>query len=438
MELILAHGLGGRSDLPLPGWIFAWAAAAVLALSFFAFAALWQTPKLETARAKAVFRVPAFVDVLCGLLGVLFFGFLVYVGTAGTQEEGDNLLPSFIYVFVWVALPILSAIFGDVFRPFNPWRAIARFAGWARKRFAPNAGAAQFNYPDALGRTPATVLLLVFGYFELISSEGRDPSLLARLMVVYMVIQLAGCALFGTKTWLERGDAFGLYLNFFSRISPLTVEDRKFSYRLPLSGLTDIAPIAGTVLFVCAAVGITAFDGVSVGPLWESIAGRDPSQIVATLGMLAMVGIVFGFYRLGVEGMRSSHIDMSPRELGMIFAPSLVPIALGYVVAHYFSFLVFQGQALWALASDPLADGSNWFGTADTAVDYAALSNTAIWWVQVVALVLGHVGGLAVAHDRALAVWGKARAAVQSQMWMLIVMVGFTSLGLWLLSQANV
>ena len=150
-----------------------------------------------------------------------------------------------------------------------------------------------------------------------------------------------------------------------------------------------------------------------------------------------MVVLIFAFYRLGVEGMRSSHIEMSPRELGMTFAPSLVPIALGYVVAHYFSFLVFQGQALWSLASDPLGDGSNWFGTAGATVDYGALSNTAIWWVQVIALILGHVGGLAVAHDRALAVWGKARAAVQSQMWMLIVMVGFTSLGLWLLSQAN-
>lgn len=437
MDLILAHGLGGRSDLPLPGWIFAWAAAAVLALSFFAFASLWQTPKLETSRARRLFTVPQFIDVLCGALGVAFFGFLVYVGTAGTQEVGDNLLPSFIYVFVWVALPILSAIFGDLFRPFNPWRAIARFAGWLQRRVAPRSGTTQFNYPDALGRAPATVLLLVFGYLELISADGRDPGLLARLMVVYMVIQLAGSALFGTKTWLERGDAFGLYLNFFSRISPLSIEDRKFAVRLPLAGLTDIAPIAGTVTFVCAVIGITAFDGASVGPLWDSIAGDSPSALVSTLGMLAMVAIVFGFYRLGVEGMRSSHIEKSPRELGMIFAPSLVPIALGYVVAHYFSFLVFQGQALWALASDPLADGSNWFGTADRAVDYAALSNTAIWWVQVVALVLGHVGGLAVAHDRALAVWGKARAAVQSQVWMLTVMVGFTSLGLWLLSQAN-
>ena len=381
--------------------------------------------------------VPLLVDAICGVLGVALFGFLVYAGTAGTQEEGDNLLPSFVYVFVWVGLPIVSAIFGDVFRPFNPWRAIARVVGWAHQRFARRVGVAQFNYPDAVGRAPAVLLLLAFGYFELISPDGRDPGLLARLMVVYMAIQLAGSALFGTKTWLERGDAFGLYLNFFSRISPLTVQGRQLSWRLPLSGLTDIAPIAGTVAFVCAAIGITAFDGLSVGPLWESIAGSEPSALVSTFGMLAMVVLIFAFYRLGVEGMRSSHIEMSPRELGMTFAPSLVPIALGYVVAHYFSFLVFQGQALWSLASDPLGDGSNWFGTAGATVDYGALSNTAIWWVQVIALILGHVGGLAVAHDRALAVWGKARAAVQSQMWMLIVMVGFTSLGLWLLSQAN-
>ena len=150
-----------------------------------------------------------------------------------------------------------------------------------------------------------------------------------------------------------------------------------------------------------------------------------------------MIAIVAGFYRLGVEGMISSHVDKPARELSRMFAPSLVPIMLGYVLAHYFSFIAFQGQALWPLASDPLGDGSDLLGTAGAGIDYGWLSSAQIWYAQVAALVLGHAAGLAVAHDKALAVWGKAGDAVRSQLWMLVVMVGFTNLGLWLLSQAN-
>lgn len=432
-----AHGLGARSDLPLPGWLFAWAAAAVLAISFFAFAAMWQTPRLETSTPKPRFSLPAFLTPLCGLIGVAILSFLVYAGFAGDQEPNSNIVPTFIYVYAWSVLPIVSAIFGDVFRAFNPWLAIGRFASWIRRRVFADALPARFAYPEGLGRWPALLLLLAFGWIELISESGRDPSFLAWMIVIYSIIQFLGMGLFGSDNWSDRGDAFNVYFNMFARIAPLTVENGKLCTRLPLSGLTDVSWLPGTVIFFCAAIGITAFDGASEGPLWESIAGTDPSSITQIFGLLAAVAIVFGFYRLGIEGMRSSHIDKSARELSQIFAPSLVPIMLGYVVAHYFSFIVFQGQELWPLLSDPLGNGADYFGGANGRIDYRLMSNNVIWYVQVVALVLGHVAGLAVAHDKALAVWGKARAAVQSQLWMLVVMIGFTSLGLWLLSQAN-
>lgn len=435
--VVVAHGLGERADLPLPGWLFAWAAAIVLALSFFLFASFWQTPKLEMSVPRARFRVPRVAGAICGLLGVGVLLGLVYAGFAGAQDASTNIVPTFVYVYVWSVIPIASAIFGDVFRAFNPWLAIGRAVGRAKIRIAPNMLSLQFEYPERLGRWPALVFLLAFGWIELIADSGRDPDFLATMIVIYSVIQFAGMALFGSDRWADRGEAFNVYFNMFSRISPLVVQDRRLCTRLPLSGLTDVVWLPATVLFFCAAIGITAFDGASEGALWASIGGTDPSAVTSTLGLFGAVAIVAGFYRLGIEGMRSSHIDMSVRELSQTFAPSLVPIMLGYVVAHYFSFIVFQGQALWPLLSDPLGEGSNILGTADYRINYRAISNNVIWYVQVVALVLGHVAGLAVAHDKALAVWGKARAAVQSQLWMLVVMVGFTSLGLWLLSQAN-
>ncbi|MBJ7457861.1 MAG: hypothetical protein JHD02_01605 [Thermoleophilaceae bacterium] len=430
--LPLAHGLGVRSDLPLPGWLFAWGAALVLAVSFFALAALWTEPRLETARLRALFRVPRILEPICGAVGVAAFAALIYFGYAGNQDADQNVVPTFVYVFFWTMLPLISAVFGNIFKAFNPWRALGLSAAWLRSRRRPDHRHAppRLDYPDRVGRWPAAIGLAMFGWLELVGGDdGRKPSVLVTLALIYAAFQCLGMALFGAKRWLDRGDAFGVYLDFFGRISPLTVDDGRICVRMPLSGLTDIAPLAGTVAFVSTAIGITVFDGAERGGLWQTIAGADPSVLVATLGLLASIALVAGFYRLGVAGMESSHIEKTPRELSMMFAPSLVPIALGYLLAHYFSFMIFVGQALPHVIAHPMGN------SGAPPVDYF-VSGKVIWWVQVLALLSGHIAGLIVAHDKAIAVWGRARAAAQSQMWMLVVMVGFTCLGLWLLSQS--
>ena len=161
-------------------------------------------------------------------------------------------------------------------------------------------------------------------------------------------------------------------------------------------------------------------------------------EISFTIGLLIVVALVAGLYRLGVAGMRNaSNTELSTDELAARFAHTLVPIALAYVIAHYFSLLATRGQAMAYLASDPLGTGANYFGTATSTIDYTWISATAIWYVQVAALVLGHVAGLVLAHDRALVTFKGSRAATRSQYWMLAVMIAFTSLGLWLLSAAN-
>jgi hypothetical protein len=124
-------------------------------------------------------------------------------------------------------------------------------------------------------------------------------------------------------------------------------------------------------------------------------------------------------------------------ELASGFVHTLAPIAFGYLLAHYFSYLVTNGQAIGSLVSDPMGTGANIFGTAGARIDYGILSAAAIWYVQVAALVGGHVSGLVLAHDRALVVYDDAEEAAQSQRWMLVVMVTFTCLGLWLLSAVN-
>ena len=136
--------------------------------------------------------------------------------------------------------------------------------------------------------------------------------------------------------------------------------------------------------------------------------------------------------------MRTVRGSPSLRSLGTGFAHTLIPIGVAYLVAHYFSLVVFGEQAQFTyLLSDPLGDGSNLFGTASSGINYGLLSANTIWYVQVAALVIGHVTGLMLAHDKAITVYGDRVRASHSQRWMLLVMVAFTCLGLFLLSQSN-
>ena len=446
----LAHGIVGREDVPIPRWLFGWAATAVLVVSFVALATLWPRPRLEDAPEREVFAVPRALEVLCGLVGVALFGAIVWAGLAGAQSQTANLAPTFIFVIFWVGVPVASLLLGDVFRAFNPWRAIGRGVGWLAKRVAPQALPEPLEYPARLGLWPAVAGLFGFVWLELAYANPQDPSTLAVLALVYAAAQLIGMSLYGVEPWTRNGDGFGVYFSLFGAISPLHWHDRRLSLRPAFSGLTKLRRLPGTVTLLAVAIGSTTFDGMRENRFWTDTAleiqnaleniGLTATQgleVAYTLGLLAVIGLAAGLYWLGVLGMRSVDRSHSADELAARFAHSLIPIAFAYVLAHYFSFLAYQGQAVTFLASDPLGEGWDLFGTATATIDYTFVSATGIWYVQVAALVLGHVAGLVLAHDRALVVFEDAKRATRSQYWMLAVMVAFTSLGLWLLSSAN-
>ena len=448
-DAALAHGLVGKQDLPIPRWLFAWAAAVVLVVSFVGLAVLWPKPRLEAAVERRVLRVPGFLDPLLGLLGVAFFVFLVYAGFAGTQTASANLVPTTVYVLFWVGLAFAAALFGDVFRAINPWLAVGRFASWVTGRLGSGEGTEPLAYPARLGRWPSAIGILLFAWVELSYANRDDPSILATMALAYAAVQLIGMSIYGVEPWTRHADAFSNYFGMFARLSPLRWERGTLYRRPPLTGVPSLDIVPGTVALLCVMIGTTSFDGFSQGRAWTSLAPDLQARFLDlgftqehalegaySVGLVAAVLIVAGLYRLGIAGMRSVDRKHSIAELSSKFAHTLVPIALAYVVAHYFSLLAYQGQATAYLISDPLGDGSDIFGTASKTIDYTVLSANAVWYVQVAALLLGHISGLILAHDRALTVYSRARDATRSQYWMLAVMVAFTSLGLWLLSAA--
>ena len=436
-----AHGLVQRQQLPIPEWLFAWSAAAVLVISFFALAVLWPKPRLEQDAWRPLpggrFIAGAPVQAVCGAVGVALLAITILAGYIGQSSALDNWAPTFVMIIFWVGLVFASILFGDLFKAFSPWRALGRLLP-SRNR----------PYPERLGRWPAAVGLFVFVWIELVSGWSEDPPMLATAALGYTVYALVAQYVYGVERWTERGEAFAVYFNLFARLSIFETRDGVVGIRRPLGGLPSLERLPGTVAFTCVMIGTVSFDGLSQGELWRNISdsGVDvlgflgtltAARVMGTLGLLAGVLVIAAFYRLGIEGARSVGGNRSIGELENGFVHSLIPIAAVYVAAHYLTFLIFEGQAISYLASDPFNAGWDLFGTVNSGIDYTVFPQESTWYVQVAVVVLGHVAALVLAHDRALTLYGDSRLAVRSQYWMLGVMVGFTSLALWLLAQAG-
>jgi hypothetical protein len=454
-----AHGLILVVNLPIPQWLFAWAAAVVLVVSFVALATLWPTPRLAQIRERPIWHCPRWLDPLCGALGVGFLVLIVYAGIVGSQITLANITPTWIYVVFWAGLAFASILFGDAFRPFNPWRAIARAIGWLARRLG-GGESEPLRYPDWLGRWPAVAGLLGYAWLELVYVNHDAPNLLAFLSLGYAAVQLVGMSLYGIDTWTERGDAFAVFFNFLGRLAPFhwkaaeaPAKGYEVYLRPPFVGALSLDLIPGTIPMVIAMIGTTSFDGFSNSTVWLNLNGAfyylqslfislgvagngdiTADELAGTVGLILMVAVIGGMFRLGVLGMRSIGTRYDTQELTRNFAHTLLPISAAYFVAHYFSLLAFSGQSMFALISDPLGNGANYFGTANFQPNLGVLTGNFLWYIQVGALVIGHAAGITLAHDRALTLYRDPREAMRSQYWMLTVMVAFTCLGLWILS----
>jgi hypothetical protein len=442
-----AHGLARRSTLPLPAWMFGLAAAAVLVVSFVALAALWTKPRWEDPPPwrplPAVGRLlgSRAVDVACGAIGVALTAVVILAGYLAPQSAFDNLAPTAILIWFWVGTAFASVLFGEVFRAFSPWRALGRALRLTRARVA---------YPAHLGRWPAALGLLAFGWIELASGWGEEPARLVSAALAYSVVTLGCMAAFGTETWHERGEAFGVFFGALARMSVWEQRERVVGVRPPLRALSQLETGPGVVGFVLVAIGTITFDGLSAGPVWVDVSGTltdtfgswglsesTAGVLAADTGLLFGVALCTGIYLLGIEGMRMTIRGHDTSELARMFVHSLVPIAFAYLAAHYLSFLLVEGQAIAYLANDPFGQGWNLLGTGLAGIDYEILSQELLWYLQVGFVVAGHVAGLALAHDRALARFGTGKEGVRSQYWMLGAMVCFTLLALTLLAEAG-
>ena len=408
MTNILAHGVGSRSDLPIPEFYAYAGAFAALVVSFLALGLLWADSRFRGAEAGVAIRVrpPARVlRALAALLMLYTIGWLVF----GPEQTDQNAGPYLIYVIFWVGLVPVSLLFGPVWRLVNPFRLLPD-----RPRRP---------LPAGIGYWPAAAGLLAFTWVELVSPEPAAPATLLIFLALYGSAQLAGTLVYG-HIWLDRGDPFEVYSTLVGHLSPLGRRpDGTLVLRSPFNSLDAIEPAPGLLVTVCVLLGSTGFDGFSGAPFWiqalqESPLGRTG---LGTVGMLAAIAAVALLYAacVGAAGLIGGTRGMSPK-----FAHSLVPIAIGYLIAHYFSLLVIEGQRAYLLV----------FGLSGE-VDLELVSPGVIATVQVLAVIGGHVIGVIAAHDRSVRLLPPAKA-VAGQLPLFVLMVCYTIGGLTLLFAA--
>jgi hypothetical protein len=438
--IVLAHGIGGRRDLPIPfSYVLVGGALAVL-VSFAALLWLWPGSRLRgTAAGRAL---PHWTTTVADapetswalrLLGIALSGF---VATAALFGKNDDLNPtaSFVYVLFWVGLVPASLLLGPIWRLLNPLRTLHRglYALLGRR---PQEGFVPL--PQRLGYWPAAVSLLAFTWLELAAPNRDSTSTLIAWFGVYTVVNLGGATVYGSR-WFDYGDGFEVYSTLAGHLAPIgRRDDGRLVVRNPLDGLDALRAVPGLVATVAVLFGSTAFDGASASTTWVVHAQSGPlsPDTANALGLLAtvvLVGLSFTAALRLAGRISGAAVPGGRGTLPGRFAHSLVPIAVGYVIAHYFSYLVFNGQQTFILASDPLGTGANLFGTATDHVDYTLISVTLIALVQVFGVVIGHVLGTVAAHDRAVRLFPRG-VAVLGQLPLLVLMVGYTIGGLLLL-----
>ena len=432
--LIPLHGIASRRDLPLPFSFVMAGAVLALVISFAILIFAWRTPRFKRVGGRDLPRVTAVVDssVVQLIARALILATYAWAGLAmmAGQDLLTNPIFGFVFVWMWVGLVPISLLLGQFWRATNPLRTIHRGLS-AIARVDPEQGL--LSLPAGIGVWPAAIGLFGFGWLELVQPDRTTLAVLRVWALAWLVILVLGAIVFGQR-WIGAADPFEVYASTIAQMSIFRRVGDQLRLVNPLAGLNAWRAPPGATAVVAALLGSTAFDSFTNTSWWIQTVQNSalPTVLWGTAGLLTMIIIVFVTFSLGAAWM-GRYGDRPAWEYPRLMVGSLLPIVLGYVVAHYATLLIVEGQRVAINFSDPLGRGWNTFGSAEMGVNSAIFNHpTGIAVMQACAIVGGHVFGIICAHEKAVALLPPDRA-VRGQMPLLLVMIGYTCAGLLLL-----
>ena len=443
--VVLAHGLGGSSDLPVPYAYAMVGAAWALTFTFALVAFAWRRPRFDPL--KPGHPLPAALTTLVdarvtrwtvAAAALAFAVWVVLAGVWGPQTQSNALLGAF-YVLLWVGLVALSLLFGPIWRVISPVRTVYLLL----RRIPLGRPGGRLSYPEGWGYRPAAVGLFAFVWMELASPDSASLPWVRAWLLVYGATMLAGAWLCGQR-WLARADPFGVYSMAVSRLSPFRRNPAtgKLVIGNPFDHLPSLPVRPGVVVTLAVLLGSTAFDSFSSSPTWRGFSdqtsrafGAPPtlsSSVLRTVGLIVFISVVAVSFSLAARATGGVDRDQR-RALPGQMAHSLMPIVVGYIFAHYLSYLVERGQQAVIALADPLGRGWNPLGLAHLHVAYVLSAHPPVLAaIKVTCVVTGHIVAVIAAHDRALRLL-PAGHQLTGQLTMMLVMVGYTFTGLYLL-----
>jgi hypothetical protein len=432
--LIPLHGIASRRDLPLPFSFVVAGAVLALVISFAILIFAWRTPRFQRVGGRGMPGPTAVVDgpVVQLIARALVLATYAWAGLAmmAGQDLLTNPIFGFVFVWMWVGLVPISLLLGQFWRTTNPLRTIHRGL-CAIARVDPQQGL--LALPAGVGVWPAAVGLFGFGWLELVQPDRTTLAVLRVWALAWLVILVLGAIVFGQR-WIGAADPFEAYASTIAQMSIFRRVGDQLRLVNPLAGLNAWRAPPGATAVVAALLGSTAFDSFTNTSWWIQTVQNSalPTVLWGTAGLLTMIIIVFVTFSLGAAWM-GRYGNRPAREYPRLMVGSLLPIVLGYVVAHYATLLIVEGQRVAINFSDPLGRGWNTFGSAEMGVNSAIFNHpTGIAVMQACAIVGGHIFGIICAHEKAVALLPPDRA-VRGQLPLLLVMIGYTCAGLLLL-----
>ena len=454
----LAHGFGQRYDLPVPLWLYLYGAASAVLFSFVVFGlfvgergAARDYPRLNLLRFGLFRTTLAGRTFVSGMrvFSVAVFALVILTGLFGNQTPTLNLAPTVVWVIWWVGFSLFVALAGNLWALVNPLKVVFEWADGLARRLGVDEGLeSDAPYPVRWDVWPALALFFAFVWVELVLPGSATPRNIAFLTLLYSSVTWTGMSLFGKETWLRKGEAFSVFFGILARFAPTEVRvtggkaraegdaheseygdgdcvncygcfvraapgERELNLRPPVVGLLRSGGTSvGRLAFVVFMLASVTYDGLLATPLWisgmfflQSVTGSFgvlASLFYGTLGLVAVPLLFFGLYAGFVKLCQMMGGGEGFQRLDGAFAYSLVPIALAYQAAHYYTLLITEGQNLFALASDPFGWGWNLFGTTNYEVDVNVVGAAFVWYSQVGLIVAGHVVAVYLAHVVAL------------------------------------